>query len=247
MISEPELTGGAGEGRGEVLGDGGRRAGRAGWVWGVGGVVVASVVWGGGVRWWDGRHDGRPDLRGYAVGDGVRDSPCVGGALGPVVRAIGATSTGVMSPNQVSHGEAVDRSRCTLDAYVPNALGELDRYEVSVAVDLHKATDPRPEFEDGMELDAADLSPVAAHTVAGLGDLAVLQVRGEQTQELRVLDGGAVFSLTVTGFADSPVSEDSRGALHGGPRTGASDPAGWESAMVGAMRDVMKGQQKPRR
>lgn len=250
MISEPELTGGDGDGGAEVISDSGParwRAGGAGWVWGVGGVVLASAVWAGGVRWWDGHRDGRPDLHGYALSDGPRDSPCVGGALAPVARAIGATNTGVMAPTQVSQGEAVDRSRCTMDAYAPGALGELDRFEIAVAIDLHKSTDPGPEFEDGVALDSRDLSPVAEHPVYGLGDSAVLQVLGEQSRQLLVRHGGAVFSLTVTGFANSPVSsisEDTRGALHGGPRTGAADPARWEPAMVDAMRQVMKGQQK---
>lgn len=249
MISEPELTGGAGEGGAEVIGDDSRGpvrrgAGRAGWAWGAGGVLLASAVWAGGVRWWDAHRDGGPDLHGYALSDGPRDSPCVGGALAPVARAIGATSTGVMAPTQVSRGKAVDRARCTMDAYVPDALGELVRFEVAVAIDLHKYADPRPEFEDGIALDARDLSPVAEHPVYGLGDVAVLQVLGEQSRQLLVLDGGAVFSLTVTGFADSPVSEDTRGALHGGTRTGASDPARWEPAMVSAMRGVMAGQRR---
>jgi hypothetical protein len=254
VITEPELAGGADDdgGGAEVIGDDGRGAvrwgaGGAGWVWGVGGMLLASAVWAGGVRWWDAHRDGGPDLHGYALSDGPRDSPCVGGALAPLARAIGATNTGVMAPTQVSRGEAVDRARCTMDAYVPDALGELARFEVVVAIDLHKYTDPRPEFEDGIALDSRDLSPVAEHPVDGLGDLAVLQVLGEQSRQLLVLDGGAVFSLTVTGFADSPVSEDTRGALHGGTRTGASDPARWESAMVAAMREVMKGQQRTSR
>lgn len=251
MISEPELTGGPDGGEVEVIGDDGRdparwRPGGAAWVWGIGGVLLASAVWAGGVRWWDAHRDVRPDLRGYVLGDGPRDSPCMGGTLAPLTGALGATSTGVMSPTQVSHGKAVDRSRCTLDAYAPGAGEGLNRYEVLVTIDLHKSTDPRPEFEDDITVDAQDLSPVAVHQVTGLGDEAVVQVLGQHSSQVRVLDGGAVFTLTLTGFTDSPVSDDTLGALHGGPRTAVPDATRYERALVGAMRNVMKGQQKHR-
>lgn len=250
MISEPELTGGPGEEPAEVIADPAAGAlsggpGRRPWVWAVGGAVVASALWGAGLRLWDAQHGGGPDLHGYVLGD----SPCAGGTLGPLTSALHATDTAVIAPTAARLGKALDQARCTLEIYAPDPqTGSLDRFQVSVAIDLHKRTDPRREFEDQAGLDPQSLTPaVAVREVAGLGDEAVAQTVSRQREELHVLHGGAVFSLTLTGYVAGAVSEDTLGALHGGPRTAASDVARFEPAMVGAMRNVMKGQQKTAR
>lgn len=246
MISEPELTGGVDGEPAEVIGGGEWEAGaapgvrgRRAWVWAACGALAASAVWGVGVRVWQEWHDGRPDLHGYAL----RDSPCTSGTLEPLTSALGAKESAVVTPTDAHLGKAVDTARCTMELYAPDGSGGVDLFQVTVTVDLHKHTDPRGEFEDLAGIDPRTLAPAAdVHRVAGLGDEAVAQTTDRST-ELRVLHGGAVFTLTLTGYAPGSVSEDTRGALHGGPRTASSDIGRFEPALVGAMRNVMKGQQ----
>ncbi|SHL25378.1 hypothetical protein [Actinacidiphila paucisporea] len=250
MISEPELTGGPDDGGAEVISDadrpprwGGARVRRP-WVWGIGGVLVASAVWAGGLRAWAVQHDGRPDLHGYVLGD----SPCAGSTLSPLTSALHATDTASVSPAAARLGPAIDQIRCTLSAAVPGGGGGTDRFEVFVTIDLHKRTDPRAEFEDQAQVDGSDLTPVkSVRAVTGLGDEAVAQTLSRQSEELKVLHGGAVFTLTLTGYSTDYVSDDTLGALHGGPDHVASDVGRFEPALVDAMRNVMKGQQKNRR
>ncbi|MFI0718233.1 hypothetical protein [Streptomyces sp. NPDC021224] len=245
MISEPELTGGVEGEPAEVIGGGedAPRSGAAGrrvWVWGVCGALVASALWGVGIRVWQARHDGRPDLHGYALGE----SPCTGGTMQPLLTALGATESAVVTPTDAHLGKAVDTARCTMELYAPDGSGGVDLFQLAVTVDLHKRTDPRGEFEDLAGVDPQTLAPGRdVHRVPGLGDEAVAQAL-DASEEIQVLHGGAVFTLTLTGYAGGAVSEDTRGALHGGPRTAASDVGQFEPALVGAMRNVMKGQQK---
>lgn len=248
MISEPEMTGGPDEGGAEVISDADRPprwgGARRPWAWGVAGVLLASAVWAGGLRAWSVAHDGPPDLHGYVLGD----SPCAGGTLAPLTSALRAADSAAVSPAAARLGPALDQIRCTLSVGAPDGEGDMDRYEIFVTIDLHKRTDPRAEFEDQARVDGADLTPVeSVRRVTGLGDEAVAQTLTRQSEELKVLHGGAVFTLTLTGYSADYVSEDTLGALHGGPRHLASDVGRFESALVDAMRNVMKGQQKSRR
>jgi hypothetical protein len=248
VISEPELTGGPDEGGAEVISDAdrSRRWGRVRrpWVWGAGGVLLASAVWAGGLRVWAAQHDGRPDLHGYVLGD----SPCAGGTLAPLTTSLHADQTAAVTPAAARLGPALDQIRCTLSVDAHDGAGGSAHYDVYVTIDLHKRTDPRPEFEDQAQIDGTDLTPVkSARAVPGLGDEAVAQMLSRQSEELKVLHGGAVFTLTLTGYSSDHVSEDTLGALHGGPPHVASDVGRFEPQLIDAMRNVMKGQQKPRR
>ncbi|WP_031512329.1 hypothetical protein [Streptomyces sp. NRRL F-5123] len=246
MITEPELTDGADDEPGEVISGGEeeapsrRAAGRRAWVWGVCGALVASAVWGVGVRAWQARHDGRPDLHGYALGG----SPCTGGTMKPLLTALGTTESAVVTPTDAHLGKAVDTARCTMELYAPDGSGGLDLYQLAVTVDLHKRNDPRGEFEDLAGVDPQTLAPAAdVHRVAGLGDEAVAQAM-DRSEEIQVLHGGAVFTLTLTWYASGSVSEDTPEAVRGTLQTAASDVGRFEPGLVGAMRNVMKGQQK---
>lgn len=253
MISEPELTGGPEEPPlAEVIGDPGSEprpaAARGGWgrrplVWGLGGVVLASAVWAGGVRAYERHRGGGPDMHGYVLAD----SPCAGRTLAPLTTALHVTDAQSVSPAAVHLGHALDQIRCTVSAAAPAAEGDTGtaRYELFVGVDLHKATDPRPDFDDQRGLDTTDLAPVDSVTaVPGLGDEAYLLTISAQTQELRVLHGGAVFTLTVTGYNSGAltVSPDDLNALHGGDGGSAADMTRLQPALIGSMRDVMAGQ-----
>lgn len=247
MISEPELSGGPDGPGPDVVGDvaeadgWGRalRGARRGWVWGVGGIVVASAAWAGGLQAYHAHHATGPDLHGYALGA----SPCAGSTLKPLTDALKTDDAQAVSPAAVHLGEALDQIRCTLSAASPLPHGGTARYEVFVTIDLHKQTDPKAEFEDQHDLNPVDISPVeATTTVPGLGDEAYLLTVSDQTRDLEVLDGGAVFTLTLTGYNKLPVSDDTLNALHT-PDVSA-DVGRFQPAMVDAMREMMKEQKR---
>lgn len=245
MISEPELTGGPDEGGAEVLSDADRPPFRGGarrpWVWAVGGAVLASAVWAGGLRLWSVQHGGQPDLHGYALGD----SPCAGNALAPLTEALHASYANAVTPAAARIGPALDQIRCTLAVGSHRQGKWTDSYDILVSIDLHKRTDPRVEFDDQVKIDASDLTPVVrVRRVSGLGDKAIMQEIDQRTVELKVLHGGAVFTLALDDYAIGEVSQDTAGALHGGTGQAARGAARYESAMVEAMRNVMKAQQK---
>lgn len=249
MISEPELSGGPEEPpRAEVIGDPGPATGRGiggrrPLVWGLGGVVLASAVWAGGVQAYARHHGGGPDMHGYVLGD----SPCAGRTLDPLTAALKVTEAESVSPAAVHLGRALDQIRCTVSAAGPPPEGDtgMARYEVFVGIDLHKATDPRPDFDDQRGLDTTDLAPVdSVRSVPGLGDEAYLLAISAQTQELRVLHGGAVFTLTVTGYnsAALTVSADDLNALHESEGGSADGMTRFQPALIASMRNVMAGQ-----
>ena len=248
MISEPELTGGPEYPAPELLGAddpeprpaGAGRPGRRAWVWGLGGAVVASTAWAGGLHAYDlHRHHG-PDLHGYVLGD----SPCAGDTLQPLTRALGARDFQAVSPAVVHLGPALDQIRCTISAVSAIAGSGSPRYEAFVTVDLHKKTDPRPEFDDQRSLDTTDLVPVEnTEAVPGLGDEAYLVTISDQTEELKVLHGGAVFTLTLTGYNGFTASGDGPRAPGGGAPA-ATDLGVFRPGLVEAMREVMKEQRK---
>jgi hypothetical protein len=215
------------------------RTGRTGWVWGVAGILVASAGWAGALNAYHSHHASAPDLHGYALGA----SPCAGATLKPLTDALQVDSAQSVSPAAVHLGEALDQIRCTLSAASPLPHGGTARYEVFVTIDLHKETDPKAEFDDLRELNPVDISPVeATTTVPGLGDEAFLLTVSDQTRDLEVLHGGAVFTLTLTGYNKLPVSDDTVGALHS-PQD-STDVGRFQPAMVDAMRNVMKDQRR---
>ncbi|MFJ2637388.1 hypothetical protein ACIQCJ_17455 [Streptomyces sp. NPDC093221] len=245
MISEPELTGGLDEPtpadmvsdgdpapRPAAFGPGGRRL----WAVGLGGAIVASAAWAGGLYAYGPRHSGAPDMHGYVL----HGSPCAGLTLKPLTDALKATDTQTVSPAVVHLGPALDQIRCTIETTSPIPLrGGTARYEVVVGVDLHKATDPAAEFEDQRDLDTADLIPVTTtESVPDLGDKAYFLTINAGSQQLKVLDGGAVFTLTLNGYNYLATSVDGQQ----GDSTSETDLRAYQPALIATVRNVMKGQ-----
>ncbi|WP_329367318.1 hypothetical protein OG896_20125 [Streptomyces sp. NBC_00669] len=255
MITEPELTGGSEEPGPDVIADNAddtrgirgtrgrsrfRFAPRRHWTWGLGGLAVASALWTAGLHLYDDHRRAGPDLHGYTLGA----SPCAGDGLTALTAALKATDTEAVTPAAAHLGPALDQIHCTLSvgARTPGAV--TSRYQVFVTIDLHKRTDPRAEFEDQRGLDTGDLTPAEHDTaVPGLGDEAYLLTISTQTEELRVLHGGAVFSLTLTGFNDLAPDPAVANSLRGRPAS-PDDLNRYRGALVAAMRDVMKAQQR---
>ncbi|WP_326610573.1 hypothetical protein OG949_12980 [Streptomyces scopuliridis] len=252
MISEPELEGEDGgrdraqppsapetprepDGSGTVVGDGlpTLPPQRVRWLWALGGAVVASAVWAGGLYAYD--RTG-PDLRGYRISEDL----CLDADLSALSEILGGQRE---SRHAVEEQRAIDRSFCDV-TMMPGRPGEAkddalptSYSSVTVNYSLHKETDPAPEFE-------ATLTPLAlSHVIERktkripeLGERAYLMTdSGGYTPELKVLDGRAVFSI---GIVSQSISQ-------GPPADGQPadpepiDPAVLEPAMVEDMKALM--------
>lgn len=216
MISEPEIDGawdGDGEGGAARAAAGGPdEVGAAApvrgrpWWWALGGAVAASAVWAAAVLGLEGRGGEGPPPLAYRVSqDLCREAP-----LSAVARAAGAL---VPMATSLGEGEAADWAYCSYTSAAMDSDADEVVYDAEFLVELHKKTDPEAEFAAGPGL-APRLrrGAVRFEEVAGLGERALITDSvGDQGPQLHVLDGGAVFTLSVewsTGPDDAPPDED---------------------------------------
>jgi hypothetical protein len=261
VIGEPEMGDGEdGEASGELL-DGSGGPGDAAtpavrkarpWVWGVGGVVVASAVWGAVLH---GSGGTGPDLHGYHVGG----NPCSGDTLDPLKKAAGIRDYNAFDAN-VSKGPALDKLSCFLSSSSQADQGWATTYTISVSVELHKKTDPRAEFEDARHARVSTLpgqdapgnsmvvitddrftSAADVHPVTGIGDDGyLLAPPSSHQQTLDVLHGGAVLTLQVSGYTQWNGSDGSDGSDAGpGEEPAEPDLSNLRPAMITAMHHLM--------
>ncbi|GAA2783410.1 hypothetical protein [Streptomyces showdoensis] len=221
MISEPELVGGAEFPAAlEPLPVEPKRPGpRRPWLWALGGAVAASAVWAGGLVAYDrGESGAGPDLRGYRA----EEDPCRKARLPGLSSAFGGKGE-TTNPLVLDH-PALFRAECvvTLDAKpVP--------YQLNVSYTLHRATDPRPEFEARMN----DPFQGIGDRVSGVGEIGYLKDNNDGGEmELHVLDGQAVVQLGL-----SPVlTYDGEGPQPEPPRL---DPAATRTYLVEDMNELL--------
>ncbi|MCX4627847.1 hypothetical protein [Streptomyces sp. NBC_01443] len=227
MISEPELEGEWDPGRPPTAAEepesprervrGPRRA----WLWALGGAVLASAVWAGVLTAQDRFGDAAPRIAYRHVED-----------LCKVKLTAVSGSTEQLTGHYGRHEEhpALDWAYCAHGA--PYVDGRLS-YEVEVLVRLHKKTDPRTEFGAGPTglggIGAMASSGGEVEQVPGLGERALLTHRVGGSR-LEVLDGGAVFSLTVQWYGE--------------PDAADPDEAAVQAAMVEDMRALMTSLRK---
>jgi hypothetical protein len=251
VISEPELSdGGDGDRPVDVVSDFDDRprrvrTGRRPWTWAVGGIVLASAVWGGVLAVSHAWPDHHPDLHGYQL----TGSPCESAAVQPLTEAVKASAT-ARSPKTVTvtsgpgpaefhRGTAVDEVKCSVITTAPFNQGGSVQYSADIAVVLHKKTDPRAEFEDERQLYDSSLVPVDSIAfIPHLGDSAYLLTPSEQTKQLKVLQGGAVITISLTADDGYNVSADDMNALHT-PSHPATDLMEFHSALIQTARDLM--------
>ncbi|MEU3406700.1 hypothetical protein ABZ766_22545 [Streptomyces sp. NPDC006670] len=190
MISEPEIEGGWSSQAPEQPADAAGPAGPGGpsraahWRWALGGALVASAVFAGALVVQERYGGSGPPIR-YRHSEQL----CTETPLKAVGAVLGGLDRGVPS-----HGEdaALDWSNCFANG---NREDQAFVSYAQILVELHKKTDPAPEFAAVPVLDPYVL-PLAAERVSGLGERAVLS-GSLQAPRLQVLDGGAVFTLTV--------------------------------------------------
>ncbi|MFJ7528471.1 hypothetical protein ACIQ1S_26495 [Streptomyces griseus] len=215
MITEPELVGEAGpDGPPDLVSGfdrgpsaGGRRR-RRGLLWAAAGAVVASAVWATAVFAYGIGGDRKPDPRGYRVESGS----CAAVELKALSAAVGPAGAPSTELDGIEH-PALHRIRCTVDFTVAvvrapdgeEGVGWSTGYQASLTAELHKETDPRPEFEASSTLTEIDGTGVdRVERVPGLGDLAYLLIMEDESMSVRVVDGGAVVTLTLTSWMSPP-------------------------------------------
>lgn len=182
-----------------------RGPGRWPWRWVLMAVVATAAVGAITLQAIGYREVSPPDLHHYRVSD---VSPCSGDNLKPLSDAFGPSSD--VSSMERRTSSALDQAQCEIDAQVPIAGTHWQAwYKVTVTVELHKKTDPAPEFEARNRPNGPDLDPFAISALANvdrvtpvphLGDKAyLLDGYGsdwyERDHVLTVLHGGAVFTL----------------------------------------------------
>ncbi|MFF8830341.1 hypothetical protein [Streptomyces sp. NPDC015131] len=192
MISEPELVDGGDFPPPAPAAPPPPRAGRPGpwrsgaWrsgAWALGGALVASALWAGGLSAY---HAAGPSLGGYRT---VEDL-CGAAKLTALGAAYGKRAE---DPDDRHSGhEALDQASCSVTFLREGDDGQ--DHGAGLTYELHKRTDPGPEFEPsvtGAAYDSWDWKPLE-----GLGERAFFAQDDEGYAALRVLDGQAVLGMT---------------------------------------------------
>ncbi|MGW1884014.1 hypothetical protein [Streptomyces sp. NPDC001970] len=193
MISEPELVGGIdlpALPAADVVeaGDDGPKPPRPPrpWLWALGGAVLASAVWAGGL--YASERIG-PDLGGYRVSRNL----CQDAEFTALSAAVGKRSEGNA---EIDEHPALDDSFCHFEIVQTEEV----EYWVAVSYQLHKEVDPGPEFDAVARPPSVDGETIEPERVEGIGERAYLLV-GQDSQgelDLMVLDGQAVVRVDIS-------------------------------------------------
>lgn len=197
MITEPELDGEwEPAGPPEAVQDTevrGARAPRRPWQLIAAAVVATSALWAGGLYAFGDRM-GEPEIR-YRVTDdicGQFKAPALDGVLG------GLSS---VTPEKGSRHPALDWARCSRGSDRPAPTRNA---HAMATVELHKKTDPAVEFALDTPISRRYGDEAGWESVPGLGQEAVVTAAGPGDDlQLRVRDGGAVFTVTVMVFEET--------------------------------------------
>ncbi|MEU8793685.1 hypothetical protein [Streptomyces sp. NPDC048643] len=242
MISDPEISGefDTVESR-EVLGSvaespARRHLSRRPWLWALGGTLAASAFWATAVFQY-GLGDRKPDSHGYRL----EQDPCPSMQLVSLGVAIAPRDVDALNDSGLMKHPDLDQVRCVIPLRQEKAgdagSGASLIYAVGVTVALHKTADPSGEFEAGRRV--TDLGVVAKENVKfvpDLGDRAYMITRNTDSIELRVRDGAAVFSLSLsaTRYYDSGSAAD-----EADDESDLPDLSTYQPALTNDMRDLM--------
>ncbi|MFF9071456.1 hypothetical protein ACF1BP_09720 [Streptomyces sp. NPDC014735] len=243
MISEPEMTGDFAptDSREVMNGFGSEPAGESGkhrpWLWALGGAVMATALWAGAFFLY-GLGDRRPDLHGYRLDK----NPCPSLRLKSLGAAIGPREKADTGPRLLNHA-ALDQTRCFISLRPTGAIDQPGKgwsinYGVGVTVSLHKESDPGAEFEALRQVTDTGIDPEAKlETVPNLGERAYLLTGDDGSSELRVREGGAVFSLNLYVFTQ--YMDDGSHVQRTDDEPEVPKASAYHSAMISDMRDLM--------
>ncbi|MEV7418568.1 hypothetical protein [Streptomyces sp. NPDC089919] len=164
---------------------------RGPWVWALAGAVLASAGWAGALYATGyGRDEGKPPLAYRVPGD-----LCEEVKAAALLRAFGRPMDGT-NHFDVQH-PAVDWYSCVGQAQGKETKGWFAAYEYDFTLAVHKETDPRPELDADADRSFWGAGePMKREEVPGLGEYAVMLTGSDEgNPELRVVDGGAVFTV----------------------------------------------------
>ncbi|WP_435974274.1 hypothetical protein [Streptomyces sp. Qhu_M48] len=216
MISEPEYVGGTTFDTVEVLTEEKPprppRTGRP-WLWAVGGAVLASAVWGGGLYAYERKTEPGPDLGGYREVESV----CEAAELKALSGVLGKRGSDGAGPRM--NDPAVHEASCSLSFGSPDS-----GYDAQLTYTLHKVIDPGPEFA------ARSRYYNLTTTLDGIGEMAFFDDRGGEGAEIRILDGQAELALSL--YRGYSVDED-------GNETGNKDPLDLSGIEVPMSQDML--------
>ena len=260
MIGEPEMEGADEYGTPpDMISDADRapllgRLGKRPWAWVAGTAVLTSAIWAGALQATGYGRPHPPDLHGYQIPDTL----CASVDLTPLADSLGAGPFGMGMPASVTRSSAFDHITCQLSAVRTTLSGWMTTYTVTVDVDLHKKTDPAPEF-DAVSRARTLTPPPAPRRIfgylqdkgttthpRGIGDRANLTT-AKYRQTLAVRHGGAVLTISLTGAnawdtSLGPVPAAANGAPAQPP---VADTAGYARDLVPAMRRLMAVLSRP--
>ncbi|WP_030713958.1 hypothetical protein [Streptomyces sp. NRRL F-2580] len=235
MITEPELDGEWEPVRpAEVAQDTAVREARGPrrpWWWVAATAVATSALWAGGLYAYGDRLS-EPEIR-YRVTDdlcGRFTAPALAGALGGFTDSDPERGGG--------RHPAMDWASCSRNGDRSATVGG---FFVSAVVELHKKTDPTPEFALGSRYDRSGADGAGQwEPVPGLGEQALVSTPGGgEGVRVRVRDGGAVFLLDVMFFDRFEDGTDPRSSLSARP-----DREGLVAAAVEDVRALMAALRK---
>ncbi|KUJ70738.1 hypothetical protein ACZ90_02040 [Streptomyces albus subsp. albus] len=205
---------------------GGRGGSRKGLIWGLGGALVASAAWAGAIFATGGFGDDEAtaDLAGYRYAGDLCDvsdfSPFIDGKY----KKDEPDSDEQNPEHDGSEHPALDVMDCNMDFKRDDATDTYSSAWLYTTVQLHKKSDPQPEFEATYRAYENQRSGSTSHkvkAVTGVGDEAYLvtQVDKEGSADgdymiLAVRDGWLTYSLTWSEYVSSSSSSS--------PSTGAT-------------------------
>ncbi|UWM49116.1 hypothetical protein N0X72_08795 [Streptomyces carpaticus] len=184
---------------------GGRGGGVPGWLWGLGGALLASAAWGGVLLATGGLGGGdRPDLAGY----GTTDDLCAAADVSAFEDSYSIDSeprAGTFS------GDRLEKAVCDI-TLTPTGDESYNSVYLNYEVSWHRGTDPAPEFADqarSSEVFFGNELELTVEEVSGLGDEAYLVTFAEESGELSwavlsVREGWFEAHLSWNAFLDTP-------------------------------------------
>ncbi|MFG2497645.1 hypothetical protein ACGFSB_05440 [Streptomyces sp. NPDC048441] len=190
-----------------------------GWVWGIGGIVVASALWAGALfatgnlgsdsgSSGSSSEDAKPDLAGYQYTKDLCDVSPLDGFKKKYEIDSDSTST----TNYGSQQKGLDQSYCSRKLKDPKAgAGSYSSIYVYSTAEWHKATDPEGEFaseQKAFEDQSQKTYSYKTKAVSGLGDEAFLVTETSGTSKkdvngmtLAVREGWFTFQMHWSSYA----------------------------------------------
>ncbi|MFC0597486.1 hypothetical protein [Streptomyces palmae] len=203
---------------------GGQGAGRKGLVWGLGGAVVASAVWAGAIFATGGFDDDKPtaDLAGYSYTGNLCEATDFSPFTDGKYKEDEPSSEEQNPEHNGTEHEALDVMNCDMDFKRDDSTDSYSSAWLYTNVQLHKKSNPQPEFQATYQAYENQRSGSTAHKVkeiTGIGDEAYLvtQVDKEGSTDgdymiLAVRDGWLTYSLTWSEYVSSSSGSSSSGA-----------------------------------